>query len=58
MYVLAHQGGWDEILMVLAPIVVIAGLVKIVQRRAAEGAQSATRSIEAPNDDSFPTRSS
>lgn len=34
MYVLAHQGGWDEILMVLAPIVVIAAMVRLVQRRA------------------------
>jgi hypothetical protein len=32
--VLAHQGGWDEILMVLVPILVIAGLLKLAKRRA------------------------
>lgn len=31
--VLAHQGGWDEMLLVLAPIVVIAGVLWIVKRR-------------------------
>lgn len=31
---LAHQGGWDEILMVLAPIAVFAGLLAIANRRA------------------------
>lgn len=33
--VLAHQGGWDEILMVLVPIVVFAGLLVVANRRAA-----------------------
>jgi hypothetical protein len=31
---LAHQGGWDEILMVLAPIVIFAGLLVVANRRA------------------------
>ena len=31
--VLAHQGGWDEILLVLAPMVVVAGLLWIAKRR-------------------------
>ncbi|MDO8389369.1 MAG: hypothetical protein Q7V57_02690 [Actinomycetota bacterium] len=30
---LAHQGGWDEILLVLAPILVIAGLLKLAKLR-------------------------
>lgn len=30
---LAHQGGWDEILLVLAPILVIAGLLKLAKVR-------------------------
>jgi len=33
--VLAHQGGWDEILLVLVPIVVFAGLLVVANRRAA-----------------------
>jgi len=30
---LAHQGGWDEILLVLAPILLIAGLLKLAKLR-------------------------
>ena len=30
---LAHQGGWDEILLVLAPILVIAGLLLLAKKR-------------------------
>jgi predicted MFS family arabinose efflux permease len=30
---LAHQGGWDEILLVAGPIVVIAAVLAIVKRR-------------------------
>ena len=31
--VLAHQGGWDEMLMVLGPILLIAGLLKLAKHR-------------------------
>lgn len=31
--VLAHQGGWDEILFVLAPLLVLAGLLALARRR-------------------------
>ena len=34
MRVLAHQGGWDEMLMVLAPLLVFAGLLVLARRRA------------------------
>ena len=30
---LAHQGGWDEILLVLGPIAVIIGLLKLAKSR-------------------------
>ncbi len=30
---LAHQSGWDEILLVLGPIAVITGLIVIARRR-------------------------
>jgi hypothetical protein len=33
--VLAHQGGWDEILMVLAPIGLLYLLLRMAKRRAA-----------------------
>jgi hypothetical protein len=31
--ILAHQGGWDEILLVAGPIAVIVGLLALVKRR-------------------------
>ena len=31
--ILAHQGGWDEILVVAGPIAVIVGLLAIVKKR-------------------------
>jgi hypothetical protein len=31
---LAHQGGWDEILFVLAPIALFAGLLALANKRA------------------------
>ncbi|MGI9051904.1 MAG: hypothetical protein ACR2HQ_04530 [Ilumatobacteraceae bacterium] len=30
---LAHQGGWDEILLVAGPIVVIVGVLLLARRR-------------------------
>jgi hypothetical protein len=30
---LAHQGGWDEILLVAGPIAVVAGLLWVARRR-------------------------
>lgn len=41
---LAHQGGWDEILLVIGPIAVIVGLLLLVRRRVGDGS--------APLDDS------
>ena len=32
--VLAHQGGWDEILFVLTPLLVFAGLLALARKRA------------------------
>lgn len=31
---LAHQGGWDEMVLVLAPLLVFAGLLAVARRRA------------------------
>lgn len=33
---LAHQGGWDEIIFVLVPLLVFAGLLALARRRARE----------------------
>jgi len=35
---LAHQGGWDEILLVLGPIAVIAGLLWLAKKRTKDAA--------------------
>jgi hypothetical protein len=32
--IFAHQGGWDEMLMVLGPIAVIVFLLRVARRRA------------------------
>jgi hypothetical protein len=37
--VLAHQGGWDEMLMVLGPIVVIVLLLRLARNRAARASE-------------------
>jgi len=34
LHLLAHQGGWDEILLVVGPILVLGGLLRIANRRA------------------------
>ena len=36
MNVLAHQGGWDEILMVAGPLMVFAGVLFLANKRANE----------------------
>lgn len=33
-YLLAHQGGWDEILLVVGPILTLGGLLKLANKRA------------------------
>ena len=42
LMVLAHQGGWDEILFALTPLVIVAGLLLLANRRA-NAAQRADR---------------
>ena len=31
--IFAHQGGWDEIMLIAGPMVVIAGLLALAKRR-------------------------
>lgn len=40
-WLVAHQGGWDEILLVAAPLAVIAGVLWLANRRAREFARRA-----------------
>jgi hypothetical protein len=37
----AHQGGWDEILLVLGPMALVAGLLWLAKRRVTRNAPSA-----------------
>ena len=52
--VLAHQGGWDEMLLVAGPIVVIAALLALAKRRVDGAAADAA----ARYDDTDPVRDS
>lgn len=50
--VFAHQGGWDEALFVLAPLLVIGALLLLANRRAGAQASSAHEhpGVEDPDD--------
>lgn len=44
----AHQGGWDEILLVAGPIAVIVGLLLLARRRVEGGATAAGNPADPP----------
>jgi hypothetical protein len=44
--VIAHQGGWDEILLVLGPIAVIIGLLMLARKRVESAQQKAVDHTE------------
>lgn len=50
MRVLAHQGGWDEILFVLAPLLVFGGLLYLARRRVDEIDQDVPGPVEPAED--------
>lgn len=49
--VLAHQGGWDEILFVLLPIGLFAGLLALANKRAAREQAARDAAEGSPSDD-------
>ena len=51
--IVAHQGGWDEILLVVGPMAVVAGLLLLAKRRLVRAERAA-----APNDQEPPNRTS
>ena len=46
--ILAHQGGWDEILIIIGPIAAIVGIVALVRRRLRSEAEQHTEAEAAP----------
>lgn len=48
--VLAHQGGWDEILLVLTPIALFAGLLWLANARANKELQRRRAAAEQADD--------
>ena len=49
--VLAHQGGWDEVGLVIAPLLVIGVLLFIANRRANRVAEAQRRDETPPDDE-------
>jgi hypothetical protein len=45
---IAHQGGWDEILLVLGPIAVIVGLLMLARKRVEAAEQKTTADRQQP----------
>ena len=45
--IVAHQGGWDEMLLVAGPIALVAGLLWLARRRVTRAAQPADTSEDA-----------
>jgi hypothetical protein len=48
---LAHQGGWDEILLVLGPILVIGGLLYLAKKRVSSVQQAEPADTEGSEPD-------
>jgi hypothetical protein len=50
--IVAHQGGWDEALLIATPIIIIVGLLRIAKRRvdAAHAAGTVGHRVD-PTDD-------
>jgi hypothetical protein len=47
--VLAHQGGWDEMLLVAVPIVVIVALLALAKRRVDDAAADRVADATSPD---------
>jgi hypothetical protein len=54
--VIAHQGGWDEMMLVAGPIVVIIALLALVKRRVEHSAGQAVTDATSTGDEPGPVR--
>jgi hypothetical protein len=52
---LAHQGGWDEILLVIGPMAGIAGLLWLAKRRLTRAEQARSEPPTSTSDDLSPS---
>jgi hypothetical protein len=52
---LAHQGGWDEILLVVGPMAGIAGLLWLAKRRLTRAEQARSEPPRSTSDDLSPS---
>jgi hypothetical protein len=48
---LGHQGGWDEIVLVTGPMLLVAGLLWTAKRRVSRSDPSAGQTADAASDD-------
>ena len=48
--VLAHQGGWDEVLFVVVPIAIFAALLAVANKRASRIEEQRKRDPHGPDD--------
>lgn len=54
--ILAHQGGWDEIIYIAIPVIVFGYLLKIAKKRArTEAEEEARAGDDLPVDPELPT---
>lgn len=51
MPLIAHQGGWDEILLVAGPMLVVIGVLALVKRRVEAAARAAAERDAKANGD-------
>jgi hypothetical protein len=49
--VLAHQGGWDEMLLVIVPLLLIGALLRVANRRANRLAEIHRRAMAPPEEE-------
>lgn len=47
--IVAHQGGWDEMLLVAGPIAVVAGLLWLARRRVTRAEHAAPEQPDHPS---------
>ncbi len=52
--VLAHQGGWDEMLLVAGPILVFVLLLRVANKRAEQKVRERGAALTDPDNDSAP----